>query len=87
MSQTITSDYSLTGVNATLAVEKGLAEAEWYTTPVPKADIVAQLRSFLPITSTTSSGQSKPGCISSAQESIRTWSCCFPAKPGAAPAP
>ena len=39
MSQTITSDYSLTGVNATLAIEKGLAEAEWYTTPVPKAEM------------------------------------------------
>ncbi len=23
-------DYSLTGVNATLAIEKGLAEADWY---------------------------------------------------------
>jgi MocE subfamily Rieske [2Fe-2S] domain protein len=39
MSQTIVPDYSLTGVNATLAVEKGLAEAEWYTTPVPKAEM------------------------------------------------
>ena len=39
MSQTIAPDYSLTGVNATLAVEKGLAEAEWYTTPVPKAEM------------------------------------------------
>ncbi len=32
-------DYSLTGVNAALAVEKGLAEADWYTTPVPKAEM------------------------------------------------
>ena len=39
MSQPPTPDYSLTGVNATLAVEKGLAEAEWYTTPVPKAEM------------------------------------------------
>jgi MocE subfamily Rieske [2Fe-2S] domain protein len=39
MSQTIAPDYSLTGVNATLAVEIGLAEAEWYTTPVPKAEL------------------------------------------------
>ena len=39
MSQTIAPDYSLTGVNATLAVERGLAEAEWYTTPVPKAEL------------------------------------------------
>ena len=29
-------DYSLTGVNSTLAVEKGLAEAEWYQCPVPR---------------------------------------------------
>ncbi len=29
-------DYSLTGVNATLAVEKGLAEAHWYQCPVPR---------------------------------------------------
>ena len=32
-------DYSLTGVNAALAVEKGLAEADWYTPPVPKAEL------------------------------------------------
>jgi len=37
MSKTMAPDYSLTGVNAAVAVEKGLAEAEWYTTPVPKA--------------------------------------------------
>jgi MocE subfamily Rieske [2Fe-2S] domain protein len=37
--QSIVPDYSLTGVNATLAVEKGLAEAEWYTTPVPKPEM------------------------------------------------
>jgi Na+-transporting NADH:ubiquinone oxidoreductase subunit F len=29
-------DYSLTGVNSTMAVEKGLAEAEWYQSPVPR---------------------------------------------------
>lgn len=29
-------DYSLTGVNASLAVERGLAEAEWYQCPVPR---------------------------------------------------
>jgi Na+-transporting NADH:ubiquinone oxidoreductase subunit F len=28
-------DYSLTGINATLAIEKGLAEADWYQCPVP----------------------------------------------------
>ena len=39
MSETITLDYSLTGVNSALAVEKGLAEADWYTTPVPKAEM------------------------------------------------
>jgi hypothetical protein len=31
-----TLDYSLTGVNSTLAVEKGLAEADWYTCPIPR---------------------------------------------------
>ena len=30
-------DYSLTGVNASLAIEKGLAEADWYQCPVPRA--------------------------------------------------
>ena len=30
-------DYSLTGVNSALAVEKGLAEAQWYQCPVPRA--------------------------------------------------
>jgi MocE subfamily Rieske [2Fe-2S] domain protein len=29
-------DYSLTGVNSTLAVEKGLAEADWYQCVVPR---------------------------------------------------
>ena len=29
-------DYSLTGMNARLAVEKGLAEAEWYQCPIPR---------------------------------------------------
>ncbi|HTZ58339.1 MAG TPA: NADH:ubiquinone reductase (Na(+)-transporting) subunit F [Acidobacteriaceae bacterium] len=29
-------DYSLTGVNSTAAVERGLAEAEWYQCPVPR---------------------------------------------------
>ena len=29
-------DYSLFGVNAALAVEKGLAEADWYQCPVPR---------------------------------------------------
>ncbi len=32
-------DYSLTGVNAATAVEKGLAEADWYTCPVPKSEM------------------------------------------------
>ena len=30
-------DYSLVGVNAARAVEKGLAEAEWYQCPLPRA--------------------------------------------------
>ncbi len=32
----IKSDYSLTGANSTLAVERGLAEADWYQCPVPR---------------------------------------------------
>jgi len=31
-----TLDYSLTGVSAHLAIERGLAEADWYQTPVPR---------------------------------------------------
>lgn len=30
-------DYSLTGANAVVAVEKGLVEADWYQCPVPRA--------------------------------------------------
>ncbi len=30
------SDYSLVGKDTTLAIETGLAEATWYTSPVPK---------------------------------------------------
>ncbi|MEX0330967.1 MAG: fatty acid desaturase, partial [Puniceicoccaceae bacterium] len=30
-------DYSLTGENATKSIEKGLAEADWYQCPVPRA--------------------------------------------------
>lgn len=37
MSKPATLDYSLTGENATKAVEKGLAEADWYQCPVPRA--------------------------------------------------
>ena len=33
---TLKLDYSLIGVNSKLAVEKGLAEAEWYQCPVPR---------------------------------------------------
>src|ERR1700760_796459 len=36
-------DYSLIGVNARLAVEKGLAEADWYQCPVPRET----MRAFL----------------------------------------
>ena len=35
-SHSVVLDYSLTGTNATLAVERGLAEAEWYQCPVPR---------------------------------------------------
>ena len=30
------SDYSLVGQDTALAIEKGLAEATWYTSPVPR---------------------------------------------------
>jgi Na+-transporting NADH:ubiquinone oxidoreductase subunit F len=36
-------DYSLTGVNSAAAVEKGLAEAEWYQCPVPRDTMRALL--------------------------------------------
>jgi len=36
MSQAGVIDYSLVGLNSARAVEKGLAEAHWYTCPVPK---------------------------------------------------
>ena len=32
-------DYSLVGRNSVLAVQKGLADAKWYTSPVPKEKI------------------------------------------------
>src|SRR5579872_1060835 len=32
----VTFDYSLIGVNSTLAIEKGLAEADWYQCDVPR---------------------------------------------------
>jgi Na+-transporting NADH:ubiquinone oxidoreductase subunit F len=32
-------DYSLTGENATRAIERGLAEADWYQSPVPRAQL------------------------------------------------
>jgi len=34
-----TLDYSLTGANAARAVERGLAEADWYQCPVPRAEM------------------------------------------------
>ena len=37
MSDTVLSDYSLTGRDTAKALAKGLAEATWYTSPVPKA--------------------------------------------------
>lgn len=36
-------DYSLTGINGALAVEKGLAEADWYQCPVPRETLRALL--------------------------------------------
>jgi MocE subfamily Rieske [2Fe-2S] domain protein len=36
---TVKIDYSLVGVNANAAIEKGLAEADWYQCPVPRAEM------------------------------------------------
>ncbi len=36
-------DYSLTGENSTMAIERGLADAEWYQCPVPRATMRALL--------------------------------------------
>ena len=35
--KTLHLDYSLTGENANRAIERGLAEADWYQCPVPRA--------------------------------------------------
>ncbi len=35
-------DYSLVGRDTALAIERGLAEADWYTSPVPR-DVMRQL--------------------------------------------
>jgi Na+-transporting NADH:ubiquinone oxidoreductase subunit F len=42
-SQALHLDYSLIGVNARAAVEKGLAEADWYQCPVPRETMRALL--------------------------------------------
>ena len=39
MSTPSVNDYSLVGLNAAAAVEKGLAEADWYQSPVPRAEM------------------------------------------------
>src|SRR4051812_20886509 len=39
MSHPAVNDYSLVGLNAAAAVEKGLAEADWYQSPVPRAEM------------------------------------------------
>lgn len=44
MSEPASADYSLTGKDAALAIEKGLAEATWYTSPVPKEKMRELLR-------------------------------------------
>ncbi len=39
MSKTATKDYSLVGENSRTALEKGLVDAAWYTSPVPKEEM------------------------------------------------
>lgn len=41
---TLKLDYTLTGVNSALAIEKGLAEADWYQCPVPRETMRALLQ-------------------------------------------
>ena len=36
-------DYSLVGENAKLAIERGLAEADWYQSPIPRSELRALL--------------------------------------------
>ena len=38
------SDYSLVGKDTALVIKKGLAEATWYTSPVPKEKMRELLR-------------------------------------------
>jgi fatty acid desaturase len=39
MSEPRRRDYSLVGIDSALAVERGLADAQWYASPVPKANM------------------------------------------------
>lgn len=39
MSKTATKDYSLVGENSRTALERGLVDAAWYTSPVPKEEM------------------------------------------------
>ncbi|MCJ8329706.1 MAG: fatty acid desaturase, partial [Lentisphaeria bacterium] len=39
MSEDISLDYSLTGESSVRAVENGLADADWYTTPLPRKEM------------------------------------------------
>lgn len=44
MSATLMRDYSLTGEDARLAVEKGLSAASWYATPIPRQQLKALMK-------------------------------------------
>lgn len=44
MTATLMRDYSLTGEDARLAVEKGLSAASWYATPVPRQTLKALMK-------------------------------------------
>lgn len=48
------SDYSLVGKDSQLAIEKGLAEATWYASPVPKENCFSA--AMAPPSATRSSG-------------------------------
>ena len=39
-------DYSLTGETTARAIERGLAEADWYQSPVPRATLRKRIEKF-----------------------------------------
>ena len=67
------SDYSLVGKDSALAIERGLAEADWYASPVPKKE----LRRLLERSTSTTRPVSK--------RDLERWRCQRTRSPGSAP--